>query len=50
MDLEAATYASLRCWTRLIRAIEDLPDSDQKQYELDAIFEMDWMQKPIYIL
>ena len=50
MNQVKALNASLRCWTRLIRAIEDLPDSDQKQYELDAIFEMDWMQKPIDIL
>lgn len=50
MDLEAALFASLRCWTRLIRAIEALPDSDQKQYELDKIYEMKWMQKPIDIL
>ena len=50
MDHEAALFASLRCWTRLIRAIENLPDSDQKQYELDKIYETKWMQKEIELL
>ena len=47
MDRVKARNASLRCWRRLINAIEELPDSDRKHYELDAIFEMDWMQKAI---
>lgn len=50
MDHTKALKASLCCWTRLIRAIEALPDSDQKQYELDKIYEMKWLQKPIDIL
>ena len=50
MDRVKARNASLRCWRRLINAIEELPDSDRKQYELDAIFEMDWMRKEIELL
>lgn len=50
MDRSKALNASLRCWARLIRAIEKLPDSDQKQYELDKIYEMKWMQGSIDIL
>lgn len=50
MDHRKALMASLRCWRRLIDAIEKLPDSDRKQYELDAIFEMTWMQKEIDVL
>ena len=48
MDRKAALHASLRCWSRLIRAIEKLPDSDEKQYELDKILRQKWMVKTIY--
>ena len=47
MDRLEALNAALRCWGRLIRAIEELPDSDRKQKEIDAIFEMRWMNKPV---
>lgn len=47
MDRSKALNASLRCWRKLIDAIEELPDSDRKQYELDAIFEMSWMQREV---
>ena len=47
MDHFKALAVSLKCWAKLVQAIEELPDSDRKQQEIDAIFEMRWMNKPI---
>ena len=36
----AAQIASFRCWRNLVMAIEAMPDSDRKFYELDKIVEL----------
>lgn len=49
MDKERAFKSSLRCWSRLVDKIEMLPDSDEKQYELDKIFEAVWLRSEVYL-